>query len=117
MAVGSVHSAGVASGISRRSTWSVVHATVATVGMPEPLVDHRPPRVVDAGDDLLDAEVLPGDAGDEDVGVVAAGHRGDGAGLLDAGLDQPVAVEADALHGLPGEVGAEPVERLGRAGR
>ena len=33
-AVGSVHSAGRASGISRRITWSVVQATVATVMIP-----------------------------------------------------------------------------------
>ena len=32
--VGSVHSAGRGLGISRRITWSVVHATVATVVMP-----------------------------------------------------------------------------------
>ena len=81
VAVGSVHSAGAGVGSSRRSTWSVVHATVATVGMPEPLVDHGPARVVDAGDDVLDAEVLPGDAGDEDVGVVAVGDGGERAGL------------------------------------
>ena len=46
----------------------------------EPLVDQRAPRVVDAGDDALDAEVLAGDAGREDVRVVAAGDRGDGLG-------------------------------------
>ena len=54
----------------------------------EALVDQRPPRVVDPGDDPLDREVLVGDAGGEDVGVVAAGHGGDGAGPLDAGLDR-----------------------------
>ena len=70
--------------------------------------------VVDAGDDVLDAEVLVGDAGDEDVRVVAARDRGDGAGLLDARLDESVAVEPDALDGRPGEVGTEPGERLGR---
>ncbi len=32
--VASVHSLTDCSGNSRRSTWSVVHATVATVGMP-----------------------------------------------------------------------------------
>ena len=115
MAVGSIHSAGRASGMRRRITWSVVHATVATVMMPEPLVDHRPARVVDAGDDVVDAEALPGHPGDQDVGVVAAGDRGHGAGLLDAGLDQAVAVEPDALHRPSGEVRAQAVERLGPA--
>ena len=33
------------------------------------------------------------------------------AGLLDAGLDEAVAVEADALHRVAGEVGAEAGER------
>ncbi len=51
----------------------------------EPLVDQRTPGVVDAGDDALDAEVLAGDAGREDVGVVTARDRGDGFGSLDAG--------------------------------
>ena len=50
----------------------------------EPLVDHGPAGVVDPGDDALDPEVLPGDAGGEDVRVVAARHRGDGAGPVDA---------------------------------
>ena len=84
-------------------------------GEAEPLVDHGPAGVVDAGDDAVDAERLAGDAGDEHVGVVAVGHRGDGAGPLDPRLDQPVAVEADALHGRAGEVVGEATEGLGAA--
>ena len=55
-------------------------------GDAEPLVDQGPAGVVDAGDHVFDAEGLAGDAGDEDVRVVAVGHRGDRAGLLDARL-------------------------------
>ncbi len=62
----------------------------------EPLVDLGPLRVVDAGDDVLDAEGLAGDPRGDDVGVVAAADRGERVGLLDAGLDQGLAVEADA---------------------
>ena len=115
MPLGSSQSWGCSSaGSRRRSTWSVVHETVATVGMPEALVDQRAPRVVDAGDDPLDPEVLAGDAGGEDVRVVAAGDRGDGAGALDAGLDQVVAVEAEADDLLAAEVlGQALAERVG----
>ena len=112
-AVGSVHSAPVGSGSSRRMTWSVVHATVATVARAEALVDRGPARVVDAGDHPVDPERLPRDPGDQDVGVVAARHRGDRSRPLDAGLDEAVAVEADALQRLAGEVLGQPLE--GRA--
>ena len=82
-------------------------------GDAEPLVDRGPAGVVDAGHDPLDAEGLPGDPGDQDVRVVAVGDRGESAGLLDAGLHQPVAVEADAGDRLAGEALPEAVERLG----
>ena len=49
-------------------------------------------------------------AGHEDVRVVAVGDRGHGAGLLDAGLPQVVAVEAEADDPLSGEPGREPAE-------
>ena len=65
-------------------------------GDAQPLVDLGAPRVVDPGDDVLDAERLPGHPRGDDVGVVAAAHRGEGLGLLDAGLEQGVLVEADA---------------------
>jgi hypothetical protein len=61
---------------------------------PEPLVDLRPPWVVDPGAHPLDLERLAGDAGDQDVGVVAVGDRSEGVGLLHAGLAQRVVVEA-----------------------
>ena len=47
----------------------------------EALVDQRPARVVDAGDDVLDAVGLARDAGAQDVGVVAVRHRGESTGL------------------------------------
>ena len=46
-------------------------------GDAEPLVDLGAPGVVDPGHDLLDAEGLAGDARGDDVGVVAAGDRGE----------------------------------------
>ena len=55
----------------------------------EPLVDLGPLGVVDAGDHVRDAERLPGHPGGDDVGVVAAADRREGAGPLDAG---PVSV-------------------------
>ena len=80
---------------------------------PEPLVDHRAARVVDTGDDALHAERLAGDAGRHDVGVVAAGDRGDGVGFLDARLDEDVAVEAETDDRRAAEALGEPPERLG----
>ena len=78
----------------------------------DPLVDGGAAGVVDAGHHPLDAEGLPGHPGHEDVRVVAVGDGGQCAGLLDAGVPQPVAVEADPDDGLAGEVLAEAVERL-----
>ena len=77
----------------------------------ETLVDGGAAGVVDPGDDPLDPVGLPGDAGDEDVRVVAVRHGGEGAGLLDAGLGEPVAVEADADDLLAGEVEGQAPER------
>src|SRR6266568_4595263 len=79
----------------------------------EPLVDLGALRVVDPCDDPGHAEGLPGQPGGDDVGVVAAGHGGEGVRALDAGGDQDVPVEADPGDGLPGEVGAEAAERVG----
>ena len=93
-------------------TWSVVHDTVATVARAEPLVDRSPARVVDAGDDSIDAEGLPGDPRHQHVRVVTVRDRGDGAGSLDAGLDQSIPVETDALDLGAGEVVRQPPERF-----
>ena len=76
-------------------------------GDAESLVDRRPTRIVDSGDDMLDAEGLPGNTGDEDVGVVATGDGCDRAVRGDPGLGQHVAVEADAHHGRALEVVAQ----------
>ncbi len=76
---------GGASGRIRWSTRSVVHCDGGDGGDAEALVDRGPAGVVDAGDDPLDPEGLPGDPGHEDVGVVAVGDGGERAGLLDAG--------------------------------
>ena len=61
---------------------------------------------------MLDAERLAGDAGDEDVGVVATGDGGDGAIGRDARLGEHVAIEADTDHRRSLEVFAETSERL-----
>src|SRR5665647_889110 len=69
-------------------------------GDAEALVYLRPAWVVDARDDVFDAVRLAGNAGSQDVGVVSVAHRGERVGLLDAGLDQGVAVESEAGHTL-----------------
>ena len=76
------------------------------------LVDLGPLGVVDPGDDVLDAEGLPGHPGADDVGVVAAADRGERAGRVDAGVEQRLPVEAEPGDLAAGEVGAEPAERL-----
>src|SRR5690606_2784870 len=79
----------------------------------EPLVDLRAAGVVDARDDVADAERLARDPRGDDVGVVARGDRGEGAGVLDAGLDERVAVEAQPGDAAALEVRGQPPERLG----
>jgi hypothetical protein len=79
-------------------------------GDAQALVDGSPARVVDAGDDLLDAVGLASDAGDEDVGVVAVRDGRQRVGAVDARLGQPVAVEADPDDGGTGEALAEAAE-------
>ena len=82
-------------------------------GDPEPLVDLGPAGVVDAGHHVGDLVGLPGDAHGQDVGVVAAGHRGQRVRLERAGLLEVVAVEP-----RPHDAGAVPLleaaEGLGR---
>ena len=84
-------------------------------GDAESLVDGGAARVVDAGDDPFDPERLTGDAGGEDVRVVAARHGGHRVGVFDAGRLQPFAVEPDAGHGGAAEIGGQATERLGLA--
>ena len=86
-------------------------------GDAQALVDLRAPRVVDAGDDLLDAVGLARDAGGEDVAVVAAADGREGLGARDARGLEGLAVEADAGDGLAGELGAELAEGSWRPGR
>ena len=84
-------------------------------GDAEPLVDLGAAGVVDAGDDLLDAERLAGDTRGDDVGVVAAGDGREGVGAPDAGLLQDRLVEAVAGDLVAVEAGPEPPEaRRGR---
>ena len=68
------------------------------------------PRVVDAGDDSVDPVRLARDAGTQDVGVVAVGHRRERAGFVDARFRQMIAVEAEALDRLAAEVGGQSPE-------
>ena len=82
-------------------------------GDAQPLVHLGAARVVDAGHHVVDVEGLAHHPGGQDVGVVAVGHGGESLGLLDAGLEQHLAVEADALDRLAVEVGTQPAERLG----
>ena len=82
-------------------------------GDAQALVDLGAAGVVDAGDDLLDAVGLAGDARREDVAVVAAADRGEGLRARDAGGLEGLAVEADAGDGLAGELRAERAEGLG----
>ena len=79
-------------------------------GDAEALVDLGPSRVVDPGDDVRDVVGFPGDAGGQDVRVVAAGHRGEGIGLGDVRTLEGVPVEADARDLGPGKVAAKPAE-------
>src|SRR2546430_1761728 len=79
----------------------------------QPLVHLGALLVVDAGDDPGHAEGLPGQPGGDDVGVVAAGYGGERVRPLDARGDQHLAVEPDAVDGEPGEIGAQPPERVG----
>ena len=83
-------------------------------GDAEPLVHLGPAGVVDPGDHVLDAEGLPDHPGGEDVGVVAGGDRGEPLGLLDAGLQQHLAVEAHprpSCRRSPGRGGGTPRHR------
>ena len=79
-------------------------------------VDLGPAGVVDAGHHVGDPVGLPGDAGREDVGVVPAGHGGEGRRPRCAlACVEVVAVEAGPDHGRARPVGRQPAEGLGVA--
>src|SRR5205085_857890 len=78
----------------------------------EPLVDLRPPGIVDPSDDGGHVVVLAGHAGGQDVGVVAGRDGDEGVGLLDPRLLEGLAVEAHADEPPGLEPGGEPVEGL-----
>ena len=80
---------------------------------PEALVDLGPAGVVDAGHDVGDLVVLPGDAHGEDVRVVPAGDRGQGVRLERAGLLEVVPVES-RTHDAGAVPLLEAAEGLGR---
>ena len=61
-------------------------------------------RVVDLGDDPLDAERLVGELGGHDVAVVALGQGQEHVGALGAGPAEDVLVGPVAADGLPAEV-------------
>jgi len=78
----------------------------------QPLVDLGPARVVDPGHHPAHPERLPDHARRDHVGVIAAAHRRERIGALDAGLDQDIAVEADAGHLAALEAHGQLAERL-----
>ena len=82
-------------------------------GDAEALVDLGPPGVVDPGHHVGDAVVLPGDPGRQDVRVVSAGHRGQGARVRGPGPVEVVAVEARAHDRGSRPVGGKATEGTG----
>ena len=80
-------------------------------GDAEALIDRSTALVVDASDDAFHVEELSSGTGDEDVGVVAVGHRSEGIGALDARGTQTRAIETDADDGVAAEVLRETTER------
>ena len=82
-------------------------------GDAEALVDLGPAGVVDAGHHHRGLELLPGQTGGHDVGVVAAGHGRERLGPLDPGRPQHVLVEPVALDLLALEAVAQRPEGVG----
>ena len=69
--------------------------------------------IVQARDDVGHAEQVVGHLGAHEVRIVKLGHRGQHVAILDAGAQQHVLIEADALNGAPVEVASQVGERLG----
>ena len=78
---------------------------------PQSLEDLGAARVVDAGYHVRDLVGLTGYAGTEDVGVVAAGNRGESGRMLRPGFVEVVPVEPEAGDPLSWPVGRQPPER------
>ncbi len=73
-------------------------------GDAETLIDGGTTLVVDASDDALNFEELPGCTRDEDVGVVTIGDSGECISSFDTSSDERVAVKANSHEGLTGEI-------------
>src|SRR5436305_1146841 len=80
-------------------------------GDAEALVDDGPAGVVDPGDDVRGLVGLPGDPGREDVRVVPARDRSQGARVPDSGQLQVVPVESEAHDRPPRPLGRQPAQR------
>src|SRR6266540_2655060 len=78
----------------------------------QPLVDLRPPGVVDPGDHRGHVVVLPRHPGRQDVRVVPGGDRDERVGVLDAGFLEVLAIEPDAHEPLGIEPRRQAVQRL-----
>lgn len=59
---------------------------------------------------MRDVECFPGNAGSQDIGVVAAGHGGESIGVGHPGLLERVPVKADAGDLAPRKALAQPAE-------
>ena len=81
---------------------------------PELGVGLGPQRVVDLGDDPVDAERLGRELGGHDVAVVAFGQGQEDVGALGAGPPEDVLVRAVAADRLAAERGRQAVEGGGR---
>src|SRR5579875_598831 len=79
-------------------------------GNAQALVDLGAARVVDTGHDVGDPVGLAGDAGRQDVGVVAVGDGGQCAGFLGTRPLEVVAVEAGSHHRGAGPARGQPTE-------
>ena len=90
------------------------HRRPADRGDPELGVGGRPDRVVDLGQDPLDAELLGRDLGRHDVAVVALGEGQEDVGALGARPAEDVLVRPVAADGAAPELCRQAVEGPGR---
>ena len=73
-------------------------------GDPKTLIDFSPALVVDAGDDVVDAEFLANHSGRQDVGIVAAGNSGESISFSNSSFFEYRTVESDAFDCAPFKV-------------